>query len=368
MKYRLEAKRSRETYTRYAQEKSPCLRFCYDTLDKVSRSFAVVIRELPKGLDDAVCLFYLILRALDSIEDDMELDNETKIALLRNFHLKNYEKGWHITGVGDKEEYRELLSKYHMVIEAFSKLEEKYQLIISDICAKMGKGMADFSDKNINTLMDYDLYCHYVAGLVGMGLSSIFSVSGLENSKMKLQEARSNSMGLFLQKTNIVRDYKEDLDEKRVFWPKEIWSVYASRLEDFTSHPANIESLSCLNELVNNALAHATDCLDYLKMLKNEQVFKFCAIPQVMAMATLAEVYNNPKVFTENVKIRKGMAANLVLKANSMENVMAIYKDLVHLIRNKIPKGLPNGEKTNHLLNQISSYCTYSLQEIPLHD
>lgn len=363
MKFRLEAKRSNESYQNSAREKDNSLRYCYETLNKVSRSFAVVIRELPQGLDDAVCLFYLILRALDSIEDDMSLQNDIKIDLLRHFYLKNYEAGWSITGVGDKEEYRELLANYHLVIEAFASLDPKYQSIISDICAKMGEGMADFSDKNINTIKDYDLYCHYVAGLVGMGLSSIFSASGLENSGMKLEEARSNAMGLFLQKTNIVRDYKEDLDERRVFWPKEIWSIYANKLEDFSLQPSKEESLACLNELVNNALVHATDCLDYLKMLRNDRVFRFCAIPQVMAMATLAEVYNNPKVFTENVKIRKGMAASLILNANSIEEVIAIYRKMANIIRSKIPKNFSNSDQTDLLLNQINSYCSLSLQE-----
>ena len=36
----------------------------------------------------------------------------------------------------------------------------------------------------------------------------------------------SNSMGLFLQKTNIIRDYLEDLDSGRTWWPQEVWSVH----------------------------------------------------------------------------------------------------------------------------------------------
>ena len=30
-------------------------------------------------------------------------------------------------------------------------------------------------------------------------------------------------MGLFLQKTNIIRDYLEDLEGGRTFWPDEVW-------------------------------------------------------------------------------------------------------------------------------------------------
>lgn len=37
-----------------------------------------------------------------------------------------------------------------------------------------------------------------------------------------------------LQKTNIIRDYLEDINEipaPRMFWPREIWGKYATRLE-----------------------------------------------------------------------------------------------------------------------------------------
>lgn len=39
---------------------------------------------------------------------------------------------------------------------------------------------------------------------------------------------------LRLQKTNIIRDYLEDINEipkSRMFWPRQIWSKYVSKLE-----------------------------------------------------------------------------------------------------------------------------------------
>jgi farnesyl-diphosphate farnesyltransferase len=53
-------------------------------------------------------------------------------------------------------------------------------------------------------------------------------------------------------------------------------------------------------------LVHAVDCLIYLSVLRDQSVFNFCAIPQVMAIATLALVYRNPAVFQRNIKIRRG--------------------------------------------------------------
>ena len=45
--------------------------------------------------------------------------------------------------------------------------------VITDITKGMGEGMADFIEKEVLTVADYDLYCHYVAGLVGIGLSQV---------------------------------------------------------------------------------------------------------------------------------------------------------------------------------------------------
>ena len=67
-------------------------------------------------------------------------------------------------------------------------------------------------------------YCHYVAGLVGIGLSRLFSASELEDKIVGEDTELANSMGLFLQKTNIIRDYLEDNVEGREFWPKEVFT------------------------------------------------------------------------------------------------------------------------------------------------
>lgn len=65
-------------------------------------------------------------------------------------------------------------------------------------------------------------YCHYVAGLVGIGLSRLFSASELEDPLLGEDTEHANSMGLFLQKTNIIRDYLADQQEGREFWPQEV--------------------------------------------------------------------------------------------------------------------------------------------------
>ena len=94
------------------------------------------------------------------------------------------------------------------------------------------------------TVADYNLYCYYVAGLVGEGLSRLFvSMVRVRAPRARVQfgcdptptPAKANEapelaadmklsieMGTFLQKTNIIRDYLEDYVEGRAFWPKEV--------------------------------------------------------------------------------------------------------------------------------------------------
>ncbi len=57
---------------------------------------------------------------------------------------------------------------------------------------------------------------------VGICLSRLFSASELEGEEVGKDERLANSMGLFLQKTNIIHDYLEDVVQGREFWPKEV--------------------------------------------------------------------------------------------------------------------------------------------------
>lgn len=47
-----------------------------------------------------------------------------------------------------------------------------------------------------------------------------------------------------------------------------------------------------------NALSHIDACLRYMSKLRDPAVLRFCAIPQIMAMATLQLCYDNHNVFT----------------------------------------------------------------------
>ncbi|KAK9051959.1 hypothetical protein SSX86_028587 [Deinandra increscens subsp. villosa] len=335
--------------------------FCYLMLHKVSRSFALVIQQLGTELRDAVCVFYLILRAIDTIEDDTSLDTMVKIPLLMEFHRHIYDPNWHFE-CGTKE-YRILMDQFHHVSTAFLELNDSLQLIFSyqeaieDITMKMGAGMAKFICKEVDSIKDYDEYCHYVAGLVGLGLSKLFHTSGKE---ILFPESISNSMGLFLQKTNIIRDYLEDINEtpkSRMFWPREIWGKYIDKLEDLKHKENSQKAVECLNDMVTNALLHIEDCLKYMSNLRDPAIFKFCAIPQIMAIGTLTLCYNNVEVFRGVVKLRRGLTAKIIDRTKTMADVYGAFYDFSSLLRSKVNLKDPNAHTTISRIEATQKIC-----------
>jgi farnesyl-diphosphate farnesyltransferase len=275
---------------------------------------------LSKLIALQIALFYLALRGLDTVEDDMTISDEIKQPMLRSFHEKLQTKGWSFGGSGPNEKDRQLLVEFNVVIDEIARLEPDIRNVIIDITRKMENGMADFAHKAvlsptstyIETIEDFDLYCHYVAGLVGEGLSRLFSATGKESPMLAKELVLSNSMGLLLQKVNILRDIREDIDDARYFWPRSILETHGF------SHPAELRevenrdrALWVLSAMTLDALRHATDALDYLSLLKNQSVFNFCAIPAAMALATLQLCFMNSAVFDRNIKIRKAQAADV---------------------------------------------------------
>jgi len=338
--------------------------YCERMLAKVSRSFAAVILQLPGEMTMSILVFYLTLRALDTIEDDMLAfkDVKEKVRYLEEFHKTGLvDEGWRmgVPDVGEGDE-RDLLYNFARVARVYKTLNADARGVIADICERMGRGMGEFAAADLGqgtaTLRDYDLYCHYVAGLVGEGLSRLFSASGKEAPEVAAQTTLANSMGLFLQKTNIIRDFLEDYVDGRAWWPREVWGKHAKAtglLGEFALPEYRGNALGCLNELVTDALGHAADCLAYMEKLRNPEVFRFCAIPQVMAIATLDKVYNNPDVFTGVAKIRKGLAVKMIVDTTSKSGLHHYFHSFAQRIKSRVPAEDPSATKTHEVCDLI---------------
>lgn len=118
------------------------MRRCWTLLDQTSRNFSAAIKELDGDLartvpphqkhpkvpltSSQICLFYLVLRGLDTIEDDMTIPDDVKQPILRAFHEHTITPGWNYTGSGPAEKDRQLLIEYPVVIEEINRLPPRY--------------------------------------------------------------------------------------------------------------------------------------------------------------------------------------------------------------------------------------------------
>ncbi|KAH9847328.1 squalene synthase, partial [Lenzites betulinus] len=353
----------------------PAMRRCWEFLDLTSRSFSGVIKELEGDLARVVCLFYLVLRGLDTIEDDMTLPDERKQPVLRAFHKLAFQPGWTFTECGPNEKDRQLLVEWTVVSEELNLLDPRYRDIIIDITEKMATGMADYAHKAattdelyVETIDEYNLYCHYVAGLVGEGLTGFWSASGKEAAWLGQQLELSNSMGTMLQKTNIIRDFREDAEERRFFWPREIWGreVYGKAaggrpaitdLKELYAPGNEKQALWVQSGMVVDVLGHACDSLDYLRLLTKQSVFCFCAIPQTMAMATLTLCFMNYDMFQRHIKIRKAEAASLIMRSTNPRDVAYIFRSYARTIHARALPEDPNFIKLSVACGKIEQWC-----------
>lgn len=337
-----------------------------------------MIQELHPELLLPVCVFYLALRGLDTIEDDTSIPLKTKEPILRDFNNLLEKDGWTFDGNRPEEKDRELLVQFHNVVTEFKNMKPAYQAIIKDITKKMGNGMADYcrkaelEDASIKTVSEYDMYCYYVAGLVGEGLTRLFVESELGNPALLKRPRLHKSMGLFLQKTNIIRDVREDNDDGRRFWPKEIWSKHVAEFDDLFKPENRDAALNCSSEMVLNALEHAEDCLFYLAGLREQSVFNFCAIPQTMAIATLELCFRNHNMFQRNIKITKGDACHLM--SESTQNLQVLCQTFRHYARRIHKKNTPKDPnflkisiicgQVSFVPNQATSDANFAAREI----
>ncbi len=200
-------------------------KFIESHLSKVSRSFALAIRVLDQPLRDYVGLSYLLFRVLDTVEDakwesrnlqeegfsriDLIITEKTNIEHFHKFLIQNTDSM--SISVGEKS----LLSDLEQLIDLLSKLPKDIQNEIETYLISMSRGMKFFTCRNwghfkLKNVSEVNLYCYFVAGLVGEMLTRLLFLSKncpLDNTKLM---ADSVEFGLFLQKVNVLKDQVED--------------------------------------------------------------------------------------------------------------------------------------------------------------
>ena len=165
------------------------------TTKRVARTFAIACRMLPREIRDDVYLLYLVFRTLDDLVDTGDPDAEARIAAV---------EAWCAGESASSRESRLLAG-----------LAQRHPLprpALADFCLGMRD---DLFATPIETEAELDVYCHRVAGTVGVVMAALLGATDPAAPR------HASALGQAMQRTNILRDVDEDLGNGRVYLARE---------------------------------------------------------------------------------------------------------------------------------------------------
>ncbi|MBD2683629.1 MULTISPECIES: squalene/phytoene synthase family protein [Nostoc] len=212
-------------------------------MNKVSRSFALVTPCFEEPLDSFMSTAYLICRIVDNIEDSQQSFDwqqerffELKQLLDKPALAKDILTSWSSEDwIGIDHEQKQLLQPQNgvMLWEIYSLIPDTARAIINRWTTTMCDGLKQvlapqqspmLVKRNgisvLATVKDYNQYCYFVAGTVGhMGTElAIDHYKFSPHAAEKLLIGCENC-GRALQKTNIIKDFVEDLERGWCYLP-----------------------------------------------------------------------------------------------------------------------------------------------------
>lgn len=198
--------------------------FYQSHLDRVSRSFAFCIRQLPSPLREWVGLSYLLCRIVDTVEDAAWSTPEDQMQAFRRFDqaLGSPEgaaalAGWESTFPATVTEGERLVvADAAALLKDYHRFPPQVHDVMRELIGSMSQGMQHFCQTKsggslyLRSVAEVNQYCFFVAGIVGELLAKL--VSRVEPRLQMNQELllKAHHFGLFLQKVNLLKDQTGD--------------------------------------------------------------------------------------------------------------------------------------------------------------
>lgn len=326
-----------------AQGLTEAHQYCRQILPKVSRTFAININVLQGELHRAVLCGYLFCRIADTFEDTSHLTADQKIYYLQMlaniFKEQRFEAAaiMPITqafqSLDSIHPYHDLVHNSDKVFVNFLNLRDDFQQAISQCVQKMCAGMCETVARKealkgnmftLITLKDLDQYCYYVAGTVGELLTDLFAAYSSRIKPPLVDRLRKweISFGLGLQVTNIIKDCYRDYQRGWCYIPVEVANRYQVPIDRFFSPEYQNQATLALNELVDKAVHHLDEALNYTLSLprRDARMRLFCLWPLMFAIETLRLCRNNSSLVTgkKAVKISRRQVTRIMYKTSFM--------------------------------------------------
>jgi phytoene synthase len=179
---------------------------------RIARTFDLASRILPAPVRRDVRRLYLVLRTLDDLVDTADPRAEAAI--------------------GDVEAWAAGAAPRGTLSHILADLAARHPAFPRDAMADFCAGMrADLAGPDHRTEADLSRYCYQVAGTVGPMMAAVL---GVRAGREADADAAARSLGMAMQRTNILRDLMEDAGRGRVYMPDEAFHRVGLSPEDGT--------------------------------------------------------------------------------------------------------------------------------------
>lgn len=327
------------------------LTWCHETVQDVSRTFALTIDVLEEPMSSSVCVGYLLCRIADTIEDTRALSNTEKSLLLERYDrvldptheydVNDFEESLEPALPAERSDDWEVVADSGRVVRTFEQFPSDTRDAIIPPTRELISGMQAFVDKyddhggiRIQSVEELEEYCYYVAGTVGHLLTNLVVREVSEKAIKNRLRSTAEEFGLLLQLVNIAKDVHADYSlENSVYLPAD-WLDEVGASQDHLLSPGQESSVtSVIKRTTERARLYIDDARTYLDTLSDIDTNAFAAwtIPFLLAVGTLRELSNRPEdaLTPGGVKISREEVSGVVeaLTANPDEQSLATLEE-----------------------------------------
>lgn len=322
-------------------------------LELVSRTFALTIPQLPEPLDRTVSNAYLLCRIADTIEDDPSLSFKEKqfyskwfANLVKDFTPADKFADELAPKLGDTvtDAEKKLIEKCGSVLKITHSLTGSERAAMLECLEAMTTGMVKYQGmetlEGLRNQEELDLYCYYVAGVVGVMLTKLFLEYGKDWSEKTRHgmETLAISFGQGLQMTNIIKDFWDDRKRGACWLPQSVFKPLGISLEKMDLENSN-NFKKGIEQIISVARKHLVNAFHYTILIpkKEKGIRMFCLWAILMATLTLSKVKNSADFINgQNVKISRTTVSLIIFFSNLCNKSNFILRILFKLTTIKI--------------------------------
>ena len=324
----------------------------------VSRSIFLTLKVAPRRTRRQLAVGYLFCRAADTIADTRLVSVARRQQLLGAFRDQFTPARKRDGAVRElaasldspqaiPEEY-ELLERLGDCFAALEALEPEDQKRIHCLVQTLTQGMAlDLARfppeesgevRALESDQELDDYTYYVAGCVGEFWTELHAahLRALRHWDLDDMRQRGKRFGQGLQMTNILRDFRADLEIGRCYFPTPALTAAGLTLEDLRAHRAPTRSRELFQHYLRVALEHYQEGWSYTLSIPRRlpRLRLACAWPLLLGLRTLALLHVSPDPYApgSHHKVTRPEVRSILrrsaLRVGSNRGLERLYREL----------------------------------------